>query len=201
MRIYYDELRKNIVLGTTNRLFAAGSLIALPEAGRISVIYRSNSFRELWVKHTQILRENGSPAGSTLSSVVAYLNAEFNRSPYTDTADQALSIVLGSTVLANRAITTNAAGQGIYADASDVSTANRVLGISVQAGTMGSEIKFQQEGFMTNSGWNFNPTLPIYLGFGGEITQSQVGAVCVHMGYAVSATTININIDSGIIRA
>lgn len=83
MRIYYDETRKNIVLGTTSRLFATGSLIALADRGRIAVIYRANNFRELYVKHTQVMREDGSSAGATLSAVIDYLNGEFSRSPYT----------------------------------------------------------------------------------------------------------------------
>lgn len=84
MRIYYDETRKNIVLGTTSRLFATGSLIALTDRGRIAVIYRANNFRELYIKHTQVLREDGSPVGGTISAVIDYLNGEFNKSPFTE---------------------------------------------------------------------------------------------------------------------
>lgn len=82
MRIYYDETRKNIVLGATNRLFATGSLIASIDRGRVAVIYRSNNFRELFIRHEKVLKEDGSPAGATLQDVISYLNEEFNRSPF-----------------------------------------------------------------------------------------------------------------------
>lgn len=82
MRIYYDTTRKNIVLGTTSRLFATGSLVAAADRGRIAVVYRQNNFRELYIKHDQVLREDGSPAGATLQAVIDYLNAEFEKSPF-----------------------------------------------------------------------------------------------------------------------
>jgi len=84
MRIYYDEVSKNIVLGATTRLFATESLVASADRGRVSVVYRANNFRELFIRHTQVLREDGSPAGSTLTAVIDYLNTEFNKSPFVE---------------------------------------------------------------------------------------------------------------------
>lgn len=86
MRIYYDDTRKNIVLGTTSRLFASGSLVAQADRGRIAVIYRANNFRELYIRHTQVLREDGTPVGGTLTDVIDYLNGEFIKSPFTTSA-------------------------------------------------------------------------------------------------------------------
>lgn len=82
MRIYYDELAKNIVLGQANRLFATGSLEASEFRGRVSVVYKDTNFRELFVKHDIVKREDGSPAGANLLAVIDYLNTEFNKSPF-----------------------------------------------------------------------------------------------------------------------
>jgi len=82
MRIYYDEMTKNIVLGSSTRLFASGSLVAAAFSGRVSVVYKATNFREILVKHDRVLREDGSPAGATLQAVVDYLNAEFEKSPF-----------------------------------------------------------------------------------------------------------------------
>lgn len=81
MRIYYDETRKNIVLGEVTRLFASGSLMAWVDRGRVAVVYVANNFRELFIKHDKIFKEDGSPAGSTLQEVIDYLNQEFNKTP------------------------------------------------------------------------------------------------------------------------
>jgi hypothetical protein len=91
MRIYYDETSKNIVLGSITRLFASGSLIAYAEDGRVAVVYIANNFRELHIRHTQILREDGSPAGSTITAVIDYLNAEFSKTPFVDVLVQSVN--------------------------------------------------------------------------------------------------------------
>lgn len=82
MRIFYDEISKNIVLGSSNRLFATGSLIASEFRGRVSVVYKDTNLRELFVRHNQILKQDGSPAGSTLADVISYLNDEFVKTPF-----------------------------------------------------------------------------------------------------------------------
>ena len=89
MRIYYDNTRKNIVLGMTTRLFATGSLVAQADRGRVAVVYLANNFRELFIKHDKVLREDGSPAGATLQEVLDYLNAEFVRSPFDEVTPSA----------------------------------------------------------------------------------------------------------------
>ena len=82
MRIYYDEIAKNIVLGQANRLFATGSLEASEFRGRVAVVYKDTNFRELFLAHDRIKKQDGSQAGVTLAEVLAYLNAEFNKSPF-----------------------------------------------------------------------------------------------------------------------
>lgn len=82
MRIYYDELAKNIVLGQANRLFATGSLEASEFRDRVSIVYKDTEFRELFIRHDKILKEDGSRAGQTIAEVLAYLNAEFVKSPF-----------------------------------------------------------------------------------------------------------------------
>lgn len=84
MKIYYDNISKNIVLGDNTRLFAVGSLLAEEFRGRVSVIYKNTNFRELYVKFEKVQKEDGSPAGTTLQEVIDYLNFEFNKSPFNE---------------------------------------------------------------------------------------------------------------------
>ncbi len=82
MRIYYDELAKNIVLGDANRLFATGSLEASEFRGRVSIVYKDTNFRELFLAHSRILKQDGTRAGQTIAEVLSYLNAEFVKTPF-----------------------------------------------------------------------------------------------------------------------
>ena len=79
MRIYYDSLTGNVVLGTTTRLFATGSLEAVAFRGRVAIAYKQTNFREVLTPFDRVQRQDGTAAGATLTEVLNYLNSEFNK--------------------------------------------------------------------------------------------------------------------------
>lgn len=81
-KVYYDSDRKNVVVGPNTRLFAAGSLIAQADRGRVSIYYRATNYREVYLPFARFAKQDGSPAGASLSAVIDYLNAEFNKTPF-----------------------------------------------------------------------------------------------------------------------
>lgn len=105
------------------------------------------------------------------------------------------------TLVAHKLLTTDAVGDLIYADASDLTHVSKVLGVGTTSGTLGNPVVVQTYGAITNVGWAFTVGAPLYLGLTGDIVETQVGLINVPIGYAISATEIFIDIQRGIIRS
>lgn len=78
MRIFYEETANCIVIEGYGRLLAQGSLIAIETGnGRIGVKYKDVTKLEIAWRYEDILKEDGSQAGSGVEEVITYLNNEF----------------------------------------------------------------------------------------------------------------------------
>lgn len=103
---------------------------------------------------------------------------------------------------AYKAVTTNASGLLIYADAGTPTHGDQVLGISATASLAGGAVMVKSGDELTNPGWNWAPGQGVFLGLGGDLTQNpNVGAFCFSLGYAVTPTEIFIRLGRAIQRA
>ncbi len=85
--------------------------------------------------------------------------------------------------------------QIMHASNNDLSAANEVLGVAVQSGTIGSEIKVIREGYMMDTGWSWTPHQNLFLGLGGQLTQTYTKiSFMQRIGRAISPTEILIRI-------
>lgn len=79
MKIYFDKESLNVLLEGDDRLFPSGSLLAEELNGNVVVKYKNTNVNNLYISHTSIETQYGSPAGTTLQEVIDYLNVEFNK--------------------------------------------------------------------------------------------------------------------------
>ena len=112
-----------------------------------------------------------------------------------------ITFIAATNIIAYKLITTSSTGQAVYADANNLTHVHSVLGIATNAAQPGSSIEVKQTGIISNSGWNWIPKQFLYLGFNGDIITSQVGLICVSIGYAINSTEISLNINQGILRS
>lgn len=107
----------------------------------------------------------------------------------------------GTSILAYKAVTTDADGRLGYASSSTPEHMDQVLGLSVQAGLEGAQVQVKTFGQITNTGWNWTPGQPLFLGLNGEITANpNTGVFCLAIGYAQTQHQIFIRIGRGIMR-
>lgn len=129
MRIFYDNLARNIDIEGLGRYFSSGSLEAIAD-GSIDVFvrYKDSTTREIQVPFTEIQQENGTSAGATQSQVLDYLNEEFSKGIILGQASFSLlsttKTVLDSRVRPNNKIMVQPLG-----------SINEILGVTVTNGS------------------------------------------------------------------
>ncbi len=106
----------------------------------------------------------------------------------------------GAAVGGQRAVVTQSDGTIVHADASDITHANKIIGISVTAGSPASLISVLKSGKLTEGSFSFTPDLPIFVDTSGsgvltQVTPSSPSVFSRAIGFAISATTIFINIE------
>ena len=85
------------------------------------------------------------------------------------------------------------------ADASVSVDAGKAIGISLNAVVAGGDLQYQYAGPLANTGWAWVEG-PIFIGAGGQLTQSTVGLAFIQrVGTALSNTEILIDLDDPII--
>jgi hypothetical protein len=107
-----------------------------------------------------------------------------------------LSLNAGAALSALRAVTSDANGDAVYASNDTLANA-QVIGITETAASSGAAVAIRTSGLMTDSNWNWTKGT-IYLGTNGQLTQTAPsgGAFVVHVARALTATTIQIDIDT-----
>jgi hypothetical protein len=82
-------------------------------------------------------------------------------------------------------------GSAIYADNTDLSTAHTFVGISYNAAADGDTVSIVTAGPVTEVIWSWTPQQPIYIGTGGNLTQTAPTSGYVRrIGFAETATTV-----------
>lgn len=107
-----------------------------------------------------------------------------------------LSLVAGTNLSALRAVTTNGSGEAVYASNDTLSNA-QVVGLTVNAANSGNNVTIKTNGVITDASWNWTKGT-VYLGTNGQLTQTAPsgGAVIVHVGKALTATKLQVDIDT-----
>lgn len=101
-------------------------------------------------------------------------------------------VVAGQVLGGNRAVSTNSAGQLVYPDLS--STSSRVYGVTTHSAGLGELVTVQIVGTQTEPSWNWDVTLPVFVGMNGTLTQTPptTGQTLV-VGYPNSPTKLFID--------
>lgn len=85
------------------------------------------------------------------------------------------------------------AGDVVYADNTVAADANRVLGITTGAVSLGAPARIQVSGLMTEVSWSWTPDAPIFLSTTGLLTQAPpTSGFSLIVGFATSATQMFI---------
>lgn len=107
-----------------------------------------------------------------------------------------LSLVAATNLSALRAITTNGSGEAVYASNDTLANA-QVIGLTVNAASAGNNVTIKTNGVITDASWSWTKGT-VYLGTNGTLTQMAPtgGAVIVHVGRALTATKLQVDIDT-----
>ena len=91
-------------------------------------------------------------------------------------------------------------GSAIYADSSDTTTAHTFVGISYNAAADGDTVSIVTAGPTTETSWDWTPQQPVYVGIGGNLTQTAPTSGYIRrIGFAQNATTIFVQPSQPII--
>lgn len=92
------------------------------------------------------------------------------------------------------------AGGVAIASSDSTSHANRILGITNSAVSLGANVPVTLSGELTEPTWTFTEGLPVYLSVNGTLTQTPpTSGFILQMGVAVSPTKISVSIKLPII--
>lgn len=107
-----------------------------------------------------------------------------------------VSLTAAANLSALRAVTTDANGDAVYASNDTVQNA-MVVGITANAANSGQVVTVKTSGILTDASWNWTKGL-VFLGTNGQLTQTPptAGAILVYVGRALTATQLQIDIDT-----
>ena len=107
-----------------------------------------------------------------------------------------VSLTAGTNLSALRAVTSNFNGEAVYASNDTLANA-QVIGITANAATTGAGVTIKTSGILTDASWSWTKGT-VYLGTNGQLTQTVPtgGAIVVHIGRALTATTLQIDVDT-----
>ena len=107
-----------------------------------------------------------------------------------------VSLTAGVSLSALRAVTSDANGEAVYASNDTLANA-QVIGITSNAASAGAGVTIKTSGILTDASWSWTKGT-VYLGTNGQLTQTTPsgGAYIVHIGRALTATTLQIDVDT-----
>lgn len=101
-------------------------------------------------------------------------------------------VVAGQTLGGNRAVTVNSVGQLVYPDPG--SPNSRVYGVTTHSAQQGELTTVQITGTQTEPSWNWDITLPVFVGVAGTLTQTApVTGQTLIVGYPNGPTKLFID--------
>lgn len=109
----------------------------------------------------------------------------------------ALSVVAASSIGGHRVVVLNTAGEPEYADNTNSSHTNKILGITLNAGNSGDTLSVVRSGEVVEPTWSWTPNLPVFLGVNGLLTQTVPSTPAVFsqvIGFPTNATTLFVHL-------
>lgn len=103
----------------------------------------------------------------------------------------------------HRIVSLNGLGEVEYASSGNITQANRIVGMTMNAAVPGGLVSVQKFGELTEPSWNWTLSQPIYLSIDGALTQTPpstpASQFSVIVGFPISPTAIFVNIGNPII--
>lgn len=87
-------------------------------------------------------------------------------------AAQTVQKIAGANLSGHRIVATVSSSEVDYASASDPTTMHRIVGMTTGAALLGDTVTVLLSGHVIESSWNWDLSLPVYLGENGLLTQS-----------------------------
>jgi hypothetical protein len=106
----------------------------------------------------------------------------------------AATIVAGEALGGHRVVT----AQGLHCMPDTLSI---IIGITVGAGALGTDVEYLPFGPMTENSWSWTPNAPIFAGSNGVLTQAEPAGNSRRVAFATTATTIAVDLQPTIYRS
>lgn len=161
----------------------------------ISTVISAETLPDIIISQGAASVINSIPAASVLASQAVILQSIISAEQGPPGISQVIQLIAPQVLGGNRAVT----GALTYADSSDITTAGKVVGLTVGAADAGAPVNICDSGELGGfSGLIIDQ--PIYLGLNGIITQiAPMTGYCQRLGVAISATRILVNISEPIL--
>lgn len=109
----------------------------------------------------------------------------------------AMNFTANGAIGGHRVLALDAANAVIYAGNDLPGTANKIIGMSLNAASPGGALNVVRSGEVIEPGWNWITTLPVYLGTNGLLTQTppvSPAAYSLIVGFPTSATGLFLSV-------
>jgi len=185
-RVWHTAENRAINISGLPRVFPEGSLEAAASGNKITVRSSTDGVVVLYqLDFSRFGQQNGNTF-SDVATTLAYLNSVFDENHDNDVRDP--TIRLGQTAEAFRAISAD----GLYVNPTQESLST-YAGVISQEGAAGDLVPYRKDGLMFNSAWLWNPGRAIYVSSNGTLTQTLPSPCGRRIGYAMTATTVNLD--------
>lgn len=103
--------------------------------------------------------------------------------------------IAGMALGGQRAVVLNSAGEAVYADNTDLSHADKVLGITTGAASIGNPVTVQTLGPLTEPSWTWALDQEVFLSTVGLLTQTPPSSGFLEgMGFPLATDTLQVRI-------
>lgn len=113
------------------------------------------------------------------------------------------SNIAGTVLSGHRVVMLNQSAKVIYANSTDINAIRYILGITLNAAPYNELVNVKMIGIITEPSWNWDTTLPIYLGSNGQLTQIiptyPTSSFLLVVGNPITQQSIYVNIGFPII--
>lgn len=109
----------------------------------------------------------------------------------------AMNFTATTAIGGHRLLALNAANQVVYASNDSLGTAQKIIGISLNAAIPGGLLNVMRSGEVIESSWNWITTLPVYLGVNGLLTQTPPASPAAYsliVGFPTSETGLFLSV-------
>lgn len=107
-----------------------------------------------------------------------------------------LQVPSADNIASGRVVRSRADGAALLATPDTPATTWPILGVTRNAAGEGGMLYVVRSGALENPGWAWTPGAPLWLGAGGEPTQTEpASGMLVEIGFALTATTIVVDLQ------